>query len=205
MTCRYGFYVDIAACTGCKACQVACKDKNDLPVGILWRRVLEITGGSWRPRKEAWLQNIGAYFISSACMHCEKPICVEVCPTQALHQREDGIVLINQGQCIGCRYCEMACPYKAPQYDLNEGVMTKCDFCYDLIEQGKEPACVSACQMRVLHFGDLKTLQSLYGNVDDVFPLPDPKLTNPAIVLSPHPDSIRWDDKGMKIGNLEEI
>ena len=92
---KYGFYLDSSACIGCKACQIACKDKNNLPVGVLWRRVVEVQGGEWLPRGEAWLTNTFAYFISAACMHCELPICAEVCPTQAITQREDGIVTLD--------------------------------------------------------------------------------------------------------------
>ena len=152
MSQRYGFYLDTRSCTGCKACQIACKDKNSLPAGILWRRVVEIQGGEWLPRGAAWFTSIFAYFVSSACMHCQAPICAEVCPTKAIDQREDGIVLIDSQRCMGCRYCEMACPYRALQFDLDKGVMTKCDFCFDLLDEGKSPACVSACQMRVLRF-----------------------------------------------------
>lgn len=205
MTKRFGFYLDIRSCTGCKACQIACKDKNNLPVGILWRRVVEVQGGEWLPRGAAWLTNVFAYFVSSACMHCEAPICVEVCPTKALNQREDGIVLIDAQRCMGCRYCEMACPYKSPQFDPAQGVMTKCNFCFDLIDVGKSPACVSACQMRVLHFGDIDDLRTEYGCVDDVYPLPDSALTKPALALHPHPDAVCGVDHGGKIGNQEEI
>jgi anaerobic dimethyl sulfoxide reductase subunit B (iron-sulfur subunit) len=202
---RYGFYLDTSSCTGCKACQIACKDKNDLSVGVLWRRVVEVQGGEWMPRAEAWLTNAFAYFISAACMHCELPICAEVCPTQAIIQRVDGIVIIDSQRCMGCRYCEMACPYKAPQYDSIHGVMTKCDFCYDLIDAGKSPACVAACQMRVLHFGDINELRAKYGGVDDIYPLPAPNLTRPTLVLTPHPDALRGVEHRGKIGNREEI
>jgi len=202
---NFGFYLDSSACTGCKACQIACKDKNDLPVGVLWRRVVEVQGGEWLPRGEAWLTNAFAYFISAACMHCELPICAEVCPTQAITQRDDGIVSIDPQRCMGCRYCEMACPYKAPQFDIAQGVMTKCDFCCDLIAAGKSPDCVAACQMRMLHFGEIDELRAKYGDVDDVYPLPDPSLTKPALVLTPHPDAVRGLEKGAKIGNREEI
>jgi anaerobic dimethyl sulfoxide reductase subunit B (iron-sulfur subunit) len=202
---RFGFYLDSSSCTGCKACQVACKDKNNLPVGILWRRVIEVSGGSWFPRGNAWLTSGFSYFISIACMHCEKPICVEVCPTQALHQREDGIVLIDNTFCIGCRYCEMACPYKALQYDPVQKVMTKCNFCHDDLENNLLPACVSACQMRVLHFGDIEALKNLHGNINVIFPLPDPDLTEPAFVLNPQPESISMAGQKSKIGNHEEI
>lgn len=202
---RYGFYIDTRSCTGCKACQIACKDKNNLPVGVLWRRVVEVQGGEWLPRGEAWLTNVFAYFISAACMHCELPICAEVCPTQAITQPDDGIVTIDSERCMGCRYCEMACPYKAPQFDPAQGLMTKCDFCSDLIDEGKSPACVAACQMRVLHFGDIDELRVEHGMVADVYPLPDPRLTKPALVLTPHPDAARGVGRGAKIGNQEEI
>jgi anaerobic dimethyl sulfoxide reductase subunit B (iron-sulfur subunit) len=202
---RYGFYIDTSACTGCKACQIACKDKNELPLGVLWRKVVEVQGGDWLPREMAWLHKTITYFVSSACNHCEAPICVEVCPTQAMHQREDGIVLVDAQRCMGCRYCEMACPYKAPQFDPARGVMTKCDLCYDLLEIGQSPACVSACQMRVLHFGDIDELRAQYGDVTDVFPLPDPSLTEPALVITPHPEAVFDRQPGVQIGNQEEI
>ncbi len=112
---------------------------------------------------------------------------------------------IDPQRCMGCRYCEMACPYKAPQFDAAQGVMTKCDFCSDLIDAGKSPACVAACQMRVLHFGDIDELRAQFGDVDDVYPLPDPTLTQPSLVLTPHPDAVRGLGHGAKIGNREEI
>jgi anaerobic dimethyl sulfoxide reductase subunit B len=205
MNTRYGFYLDTSACTGCKACQIACKDKNNLPVGVLWRRVVEIQGGEWLRRGPAWLGNIFAYFLSSACMHCELPICAEVCPTRAITQRDDGIVLIDPDHCMGCRYCEMACPYKAPQFNPDLGVMTKCDFCADLIEKKKAPACVSACQMRVLHFGNLDELRAEHGSQDDIYPLPASDLTNPALVITPHRDALHGREHAARIGNWEEI
>ena len=205
MDIRYGFYLDTRSCTGCKACQIACKDKNNLPVGILWRRVVEVNGGNWSFNKKLWTNNVYAYFVSTACMHCHEPICVEVCPTGAIYQRGDGIVLIDGDLCIGCRYCEMACPYKAPQYDVNQKIMTKCDFCIDLLEIGQSPACVSACQMRVLQFGNLTDLQNEHGDFIPVFPLPNPDLTKPAIVVYPHQESIQFDTEGAKISNLEDI
>lgn len=202
---RYGFYIDTSACTGCKACQISCKDKNDLSVGILWRKVVEVQGGEWLPRGEAWLTSAITYFVSSACNHCDRPICVGVCPTQAMHQREDGIVLVDADRCMGCRYCEMACPHRAPQFDPAQGVMTKCNFCVDLLEEGKSPACVTACQMRVLHYGELEDLRAEFGTVNGIFPLPDPDLTEPALVINPHPEAVRSNQTGVRIANQEEI
>ncbi len=205
MSKRYGFYVNLESCTGCKACQIACKDKNNLGVGVLWRRVVEVSGGEWLKDGNAWLDNTFTYFVSSACMHCEQPICMEVCPAQAITQRDDGIVLSDSDKCVGCRYCEWACPYRAVQFDEAAGVMTKCNLCYDYLDTGKSPACVSACQMRVLDFGDIGELRARYGNLDDVYPLPERALTEPSIVFRPHRDTIRMNRESAHIGNREEI
>jgi len=202
---RYGFHVNSGSCTGCKACQIACKDKNQLPVGILWRRVVEVSGGQWVKRGEAWIDQTFTYYLSVACMHCERPICVGVCPTRALTQREDGIVLIDADRCMGCHYCEWACPYGALQFDKQAGVMTKCDFCYDYLEQGKPPACVSACQMRVLEFGEIHDLRKKYGSVIHIYPFPDTSLTEPSSTLIPHKDSHQTKSDTTQIGNREEI
>ena len=202
---RYGFHVNSGSCTGCKACQIACKDKNNLPVGILWRRVVEVSGGEWVKRGEAWIDKTFTYYLSVACMHCRQPICVGVCPTKALYQREDGIVLIDAERCMGCHYCEWACPYGALQYDEIAGVMTKCNLCYDDVDQGKLPSCVSACQMRVLEFGEIDQLRSHYGMLGDVYPLPDTSLTEPSSTLTPHKDTHRTKSEFADIGNREEI
>ena len=202
---RLGFHVNTESCTGCKACQIACKEKNSLPVGVLWRRVVEVSGGDWVKRGEAWIEHPFTYFLSVACMHCERPICAEICPTQAIFQRDDGIVLIDPDRCMGCHYCEWACPYGAPQFNEATGVMTKCDLCYDYVEQGGQPACVAACQMRVLQFGEIEELRSLPGTVHEVFPLPDSNLTEPSGVLTPHRDVPRTITEDAHIGNQEEI
>jgi anaerobic dimethyl sulfoxide reductase subunit B (iron-sulfur subunit) len=193
MTKQYGFYYNGSACIGCKACMSACKDKNNLPVGINWRRVHQYGGGGWIPSAndpELMIpNNMFVYSMSIACNHCEHPLCLQVCPAQAIQKREDGIVLIDQNQCIGCRYCEWACPYGAPQFNEEEGHMTKCNFCEDLIAQGQNPACVDACVMRAIEFGELDELRAKYGDVNAVEPLPSAEYTNPSIVITPHKDA----------------
>lgn len=181
----YAFYFDASSCTGCKACQMACKDRHGLRVGLLWRRVYEVVGGGWRRSGAAWVTDVHAYYLSLACNHCARPICVEVCPAGAIHRRDDGIVLLDPRQCIGCRYCEWACPYGAPQYDEEAGTMTKCTFCADLIDRGQPPACVAACPMRALDFGPRAELEARYGPLEAVDPLPADELTSPALVLTP--------------------
>lgn len=187
---QLGFYFDASACNGCKACQIACKDKNNLPVGINFRRVVQYGGGTWvqHPTRTDLVvsNNIFAYSVSAACMHCEKPICVEVCPTQAMHKRDDGVVLIDAEKCIGCRYCEWACPYGAPQFSETDGKMTKCNFCEDLLAKGENPACVASCPARALEFGEIGELRSKLGTVNAVEPLPEANLTSPSVVISPH-------------------
>jgi anaerobic dimethyl sulfoxide reductase subunit B (iron-sulfur subunit) len=138
-------------------------------------------------------------------MHCEQPICVEVCPTKAMTKGSDGIVLIDAGRCIGCRYCEWACPYGAPQFDESSGTMTKCDLCADHLAVDNAPACVSACQMRVLDYGDIGELRHRYGKEGSVYPLPEPRLTDPAVVIDPHPSITAVGDAPLRIANGEEI
>jgi anaerobic dimethyl sulfoxide reductase subunit B (iron-sulfur subunit) len=169
---------------------VACKDKNDLAPGIRWRRVYEYSGGEWRIDPDgAFRQDIFAYYLSVSCNHCERPICVEVCPTTAMTQTEDdGIVTVDQKKCVGCRYCEWACPYGAPQYLADKGVMTKCDFCRDELKAGGVPACVAACPTRALTYEEFDELN---GNPELVMqetmaPLPDHGLTEPGALFKPH-------------------
>jgi anaerobic dimethyl sulfoxide reductase subunit B (iron-sulfur subunit) len=205
MTRQYAFYFDGRFCSGCKACQVACKDQNGLEIGILWRRVYEVTGGGWERSGTTWLSTVFSYNLSIACNHCEKPICAEVCPTRAITKRADGIVLLDGKRCTGCKYCSWACPYGALQYNPASGRMTKCDFCSERLDQGLPPACVAACPLRVLEFGELSELEARYGKAAPIFPLPDPGLTYPALVISPHPDAHRAAGEAAQVANWEEI
>lgn len=206
MSTQLGFYFNSDICVGCKACQIACKDKNQLPVGVIWRRVVDYGGGSWTPSGEIMIpQDIFGYFISISCNHCENPVCMDACPANAISKTDEGIVLIDENKCIGCRYCEWACPYAAPQFDSETGKMGKCDFCVDYIDQDLPPACVAACPMRALDFGELEELRAQYGNIDNVYPLPNPELTKPALVVTPHVQAVRGSTESMRISNMEEI
>lgn len=202
---QMAFYADLRSCVGCKACQIACKDKNDLGPDRIFRRVVEVTGGDWVQQGDAWTTNAFAYYLPAACMHCEEAPCVKVCPTTAMHKREDGVVLVDQTKCIGCRYCEWACPYGAPQYNAAMGKMTKCDFCVDYLDQNQPPACVAACGMRCLDYGELADLQARYGTTNDIYPLPDPQIARPSLVLTPHDSSLRVSTEPVHIANPEEI
>ena len=199
---RLAFFFDSGACSGCKACQVACKDKNDLPVGQLWRRVYEVSGGGWKQSGPTWSNDVFAYNLSISCNHCADPVCAYNCPTKAIRQREDGIVLIDQGACIGCKYCAWACPYGAPQFNPGKGVMGKCDLCADYVDQGKNPSCVDACPMRALEFGEYEELVGKYGESGHVYPLPPPSITEPSVVIRPHKDA-GGAEPG--VANIEEV
>ncbi len=204
---KYGFFFDQTLCTGCKACQIVCKDKHDLPIGVTWRRVVEYSGGSWQSdaRTHTFTPNIFTYYTSVSCNHCEDPVCTQVCPTTAMTRREDGTVYVDQDKCVGCRYCEWACPYSAPQFNAKTGHMTKCDLCYDYRETGQNPACVSACPSRALDWGPIDELRKKYGDEVGIAPLPDPSMTKPHLVVKPHRDAQAWDEANGHIANPEEI
>lgn len=199
---RYAFYLDVSGCSGCKACQAACKDRNGLEVGRLFRRVYEVSGGGWQMEGDAWRTDAFAYNLSIACNHCERPICVEVCPTGAMQRRPDGVVWVEAERCVGCRYCAWACPYGAPQYDAAAGVMSKCDFCWDELEQGRPPVCVAACPLRVLNVVGRDEVDG--ETAADIFPLPDSRLTEPAFCLVPPQAVLDGRAAAGRLANVEE-
>ena len=183
---QYGFHVDVSKCTGCKTCQVACRSLKEPETSKFYRRVYEYTGGSWKENNDkTWYQDVFAYYVSISCNHCDDPICVRVCPTTAMHKDEKtGLVLVDHNKCIGCRYCEWACPYGAPQFDPEQGQMTKCDGCIDRLVRGEQAMCVTACPLRALDFGPIAELREKYGSVDEIAPLPEKKYTNPNLVIT---------------------
>lgn len=163
---RWVMVVDLAKCDGCRECTRACTAVHRVPSGQEWIRVYEMRDEStglayWHPRP---------------CMQCDNPPCVKVCPVSATWKREDGIVMQDTSRCIGCRYCIAACPYQARGFNWVEpaatpertgepydpewnrvhfkGTTEKCIFCPAMIREGKLPACVAACPMGALYFGD---------------------------------------------------
>ena len=135
---QYAFEVDLDACTGCKACVVACHSQNGLDDNESWRDVGTITGGS----TAAPFQQT----VTTACHHCEDPACMNGCPTLAYEKDEEtGIVRHLDDQCIGCQYCILKCPYDVPKYNHDLGIVRKCDMCYDRLKVGEAPACVQSC------------------------------------------------------------
>ncbi len=148
MTKEYALITVSEDCIGCHACEVACKQEHDLPVGPRWIRVL--TDGPKPAGDKLRLEYVVAY-----CMHCSHPPCQEACPVAAITKREDGIVLINDELCIGCKDCIEACPLGVMQFDSEKGVAQKCDLCVERIDRGLEPACVAICPSHCLYYGDI--------------------------------------------------
>lgn len=134
---QYGFRVDLDACSGCKACVVACHTLNGLEEDESWRRVGAFTVNEPLPQ---------LHYVTAACHHCADPACLHGCPVVAYDKDPlTGIVRHLDDQCIGCKYCIMMCPYEVPQYSSRLGIVRKCDMCHQRLSVGEAPACVQAC------------------------------------------------------------
>ena len=160
-------------CIGCQTCANACKMQNNVPMGMLWNRVLT-EGCDSVNGAEGTYPNLERHFLPIACQHCEDPACQKVCPTGATYKDDKGRVLIDYDKCIGCRMCMAACPYNARVFNWNEpvrqvgfdygdkdvpargkGIMEKCTLCHERADRGEDPMCVVNCPMRARVYGDL--------------------------------------------------
>jgi len=131
------FIFDPTRCFGCSGCVAACANANKTPGGLLWRTLHKL------PPHDCDNKTI---YLSVSCNHCENPPCVKGCPANALEKREkDGVVIHYKEKCLGCRYCQMSCPYDAIKWDEEEHVVSKCIFCFERLDNGEEPACVATC------------------------------------------------------------
>ena len=157
---RYAFHFDGTRCTGCKTCEMACKDFKDLSVGTAFRKVYEVTlGMTERDASGCVISSCVSYPLSMSCNHCEDPACVKACPVEAYTKLDNGIVKQDHDKCIGCKMCIEACPYNAPCYDEEESKTYKCDMCYDRQQRGELPACVAACPGANIAVGEMEDLQ----------------------------------------------
>lgn len=174
-----GFYFDANMCIGCHTCQAACTDKNNLEAGTNFRQVRSFETGVY--------PNAKRYHFSGACNHCTDAKCVKGCPTGAMHYAEDGTVQPDLTKCVGCKYCTWNCPYGVPQFIEAIGQVNKCTGCKDLRDAGQNPACVDACIMRCLEFGDLDELAAKHGQklVKDLPILPSSTITKPSVLINP--------------------
>lgn len=206
MSMQYGFHYNGARCTGCKTCVLACKDYHDLSTDIAFRQVYEYEGGSWKQdRRGTWHTDCFAYYVSNACNHCADPACMAVCPTGAMHKDERGLVSVNVRRCIGCGYCALSCPYRAPKVDRQAGHSVKCDGCTQRVEQGLPPICVAACPLRALDFGPIEDLRAEYGGLATVAPLPPETETYPNLVITPPHNACEPGSGAGHVGNKDEL
>lgn len=189
---RWAFGVDATRCIGCLSCVAACKAENGVPMDPhhfrTWVERYTYLEGEESPRVDSQSdpRSIAAsderavdpyrfddrydgkkvdkaFFVAKLCNHCENPPCVQVCPVGATYRTEDGVVLIDQDYCIGCRYCVQACPYGVRTFNEMFGVADKCTWCYHRITKGLKPACVEACPVGARIFGDLNDPESDIG------------------------------------------
>jgi formate dehydrogenase iron-sulfur subunit len=185
---RMGFFTDTSVCIGCKACEVACKEWNQVPEdglvftgmsydntqglgGNTWRHVAFIeqrrplasqeTGAASRPETDHGDAEDGFRWLMSSdvCKHCTEAACLDVCPTGALFRTEFGTVVVQEDICNGCGYCVPACPFGVIDQRPDDGRMSKCTLCYDRLGVGQEPACAKSCPTDSIQFGPLEELR----------------------------------------------
>ncbi len=163
---KWVMVIDLAKCDGCGKCIEACSKMHFVPADRQWIKVLRMRDAA----------HTAPYWMPKPCFQCDNPPCTKVCPVDATFKRQDGIVLIDNERCIGCRFCMAACPYSVRVFNWGQphdppealahpyspecgfprqvGTVEKCDFCPNLAAQGKLPACVSNCPMTAIWFGD---------------------------------------------------
>jgi formate dehydrogenase iron-sulfur subunit len=175
----YGFFTDTTLCIGCKACEVACKEWNNLPAdhlgltGNSYDNTGSLSADSWRHVRfieQAGPKGIrdnaqpsfqsGWLMMSDVCKHCHNAPCLEACPTGALFKTEFDTVVVQQDICNGCGYCVPACPFGVVDISTLDGKAHKCTLCYDRLKGGLEPACAKACPTDSIQFGELGDLQA---------------------------------------------
>jgi len=164
--------VNIDQCIGCGRCATACKTENDVPDDphffntwverymIFEDGEVEVdspNGGidGFPPLERGGRTELRSFFVPKLCNHCDKAPCVQVCPVGATFMTEDGVVLVDEDYCIGCRYCIQACPYGARWMHPEKHVASKCTFCFHRLQEGLLPACVEVCPTGARVFGDV--------------------------------------------------
>jgi formate dehydrogenase iron-sulfur subunit len=164
-----GFFTDATLCIGCKACEVACKEWNEVPAdGFVWTgRSYDNTGGLGHStyRHVQFVERVvGGMpvwdFSSDVCKHCERAGCLEACPTGSIVRTEFGGVYVQPDVCNGCGYCVVSCPFGVIDRRPDDGRAFKCTFCYDRQKAGLQPACATACPTESIQYGDLENLRA---------------------------------------------
>ena len=177
---RMGFFTDTSLCIGCKACEVACKEWNEVPeslhgfTGMSYDNTIDLGANTWRhvafieQEKPIALSDDGGDAVrwlmaSDVCKHCTHAACLEVCPTGALFRTEFDTVVVQQDICNGCGYCVPACPFGVLDRREADGRVWKCTLCYDRLKDDQTPACAQACPTHSIQFGELSELRERAG------------------------------------------
>jgi formate dehydrogenase iron-sulfur subunit len=193
---QYRFHFDMTKCIGCKCCVVACNEQNGNPANIHWRRVGEIEGG--------WYPNTQRLHLSMGCNHCLEPSCLTGCPVDAYTKNPvTGVVVHSADACIGCQYCTWNCSYGVPQYNPERGVVGKCDLCHNRLDEGREPACVSACpegaiNIEIVNVADWKREYAMSANAPGL-PSADDSISTTRITL---PSTLPPDTRKVDLGRV---
>ena len=177
---RFAIVLDTERCIDCRACTVACKAENNVPLGADNYRNWVSTG-----KLRGKYPNLGQSYLPSQCQHCSNAPCEHVCPTKATFTNPDGIVDVKDEKCIGCKYCQTACPYNARYYNEETEAIDKCTFCTQRIYAvpPQLPACVETCPTKVRAFGDLNDPES---EVSLLLARNPSKVLKPALGTNPH-------------------
>jgi formate dehydrogenase beta subunit len=184
MIAKKAMLLDVSKCMACRACQVACKQWNQLPAEKThftgtYQNPPRLSAKTWtlinfvepEEGETRWL------FRKQQCLHCSDATCVNVCPTGAARKREDGIVVIDQDICTGCKYCVESCPFRTPQFDCKTGTVKKCKMCLDRVTNGLEPACAKACPTGAVSYGEREKMLQMARERQEVLKKEKPEYT----------------------------
>ena len=163
--------IDVSKCIGCKACQAACMEWNDIrePVGVnvgSYDNPIDLTDRSWTVMRfyeeELPGKDLQWLIVKDGCLHCQDPGCLRSCPAPgAILQYSNGVVDFVQENCIGCGYCQTGCPFNIPRYSAIDQKAYKCTLCSDRVAVGLEPACIKSCPTQALSFGSKEDMRDL--------------------------------------------
>ena len=229
---------DVVRCSACRACMVACKQWHDLPADMStpfegqYQSHKDLTSHTLNLiQMQERIDSKGKFhwdFFKKQCMHCGDPACLNGCPEEAIEKKPSGAVVINEDKCVGCGYCTTNCPFGIPKVDAERNKSTKCDLCFDRIEQGMQPSCAKTCTADAILFGTreemLKKAEERLTMIKDTHP--DANIYNPQGVGGVHmlyvlpekpavyglpenprtPDSINlWKDVVRPVGKLAGV
>ena len=165
--------IDVTTCIGCKACQVACSEWNDIRDEIgtnhgVYDNPMDMTSKSWTVMRFSEVEENGKLewlIRKDSCMHCADPGCLKACPSPgAIIQYHNGIVDFHEENCIGCGYCISGCPFNVPRIDKKDHRAYKCTLCSDRVAVGQEPACVKTCPTGAIQFGTKEDMKQVGPN-----------------------------------------